>query len=74
MRGVGILAILALAGCSTAHQIRGTEGEPLVMIQCGSSTSFSVCYERAAKECPRGYKTVSEEPGFNRKTLKVICQ
>jgi hypothetical protein len=45
-----------------------------VMVQCGSSTSFSVCYNRAAKECPNGYKTVSEEPGFNRKTLKVACQ
>jgi hypothetical protein len=45
----------------------------LVMIECGAATSFSICYSRAAKECPNGYRTVSEEPGFNRKTLKVEC-
>jgi len=69
-----MLGVIGLAGCSTAHKIYGPSGEPVVMVQCGSSTSFSVCYNRAAKECPNGYKTVSEEPGFNRKTLKVACQ
>jgi hypothetical protein len=43
------------------------------MVECGAATSFSLCYDRAAKECPKGYRTVSEEPGFNRKTLKVEC-
>jgi len=68
-----VLALVVLTGCTTASAIRGTAGEPLVMIECGAATSFSLCYDRAAKECPNGYRTVSEDPGFNRKTLKVEC-
>lgn len=68
-----ILTLVVLTGCTTANPIRGASGESLVMIECGAATSFSICYSRAAKECPNGYRTVSEEPGFNRKTLKVEC-
>jgi hypothetical protein len=74
VRAALLAASLALTGCTTANQIRGTNGETLVMVECGAATSFSVCYDRAAKECPNGYRTVSEEPGFNRKTLKVECK
>lgn len=75
MRNVVILAIgvISLAGCTTANTIRGSSGEQLVMVECGAATSFSLCYDRAAKECPNGYRTVSEDTGFNRKTLKVEC-
>lgn len=70
-----ILAFVMLAtGCTTARAIRGRDGESLVMVECGAATSFSICYGRAEKECPNGYRTVSEEPGFNRKTLKVECE
>lgn len=69
-----ILTLVVLTGCTTANPIRGASGESLVLIECGAATSFSICYSRAAKECPNGYRTVSEEPGFNRKTLKVACQ
>jgi hypothetical protein len=65
---------LAIGACSTAHGIRGADGEPLVMVECGAATSFSACYDRAAKECPKGYRTVAEESGINRKTLKVECK
>ena len=44
------------------------------MVECGAATSFSICYDRAAKECPKGYRMVAEEPGINRKTLKVECK
>jgi len=73
MKAALFLTITAITGCTTTHNIRGAKGEPLVMIECGSSTSISVCYDRAARECPGGYKTASEESGFNRKTLKVEC-
>lgn len=69
-----MIAVIALAGCSTATRIRDDHGNAVVMVQCGAATSFTICYDRAAKECPGGYRTVSEEPGFNRKTLKVTCQ
>jgi hypothetical protein len=68
-----VVILTMLGGCSTAHSIKGSSGESVVMIECGAATSFSICYDRAAKECPNGYRTVDEEPGFNRKTLKVSC-
>lgn len=71
--GLAIVLAAVSAACTTAHAVKGTAGEPIVMIECGSSTSFSFCYDRASKECPSGYKTLSEQPGFNRKTLKVEC-
>lgn len=75
MRNVVILAlgVISLTGCTTAHTVRGSSGESVVMVECGAATSFSICHDRAAKECPNGYRTVSEESGFNRKTLKVEC-
>jgi hypothetical protein len=66
--------VIFMSGCTTANVIRGGSGEPIVMVECGAATSFTLCYDRAAKECPRGYRTVSEDPGFNRKTLKVECK
>jgi len=74
MRAAAALCAFALGGCSTATRISDQQGQPVVMIECGSATSFSVCYKRAEKECPSGYRMVSEEPGFNRKTLKVECK
>ena len=74
MRAIAFAALVTLTGCSTATRIYGDHGEPLVMVECGSGTSFSICYDRASKECPNGYRTVSEQPGFNRKTLKVACK
>jgi hypothetical protein len=74
VRAALVATAVALAGCTTAHKISGPSGEPIVMVECGASLSFSICYDRAAKECPKGYRTVSEEPGFNRKTLKVECK
>lgn len=64
----------AIAGCTTANHIYGQNDQPVVMVECGAATSFSICYDRASKECPNGYRTVSEDPGFNRKTLKVECK
>lgn len=69
-----VLMVIAATGCTTASKIRGSNGESLVMVECGAATSFSLCYERAAKECPGGYRMISEDPGFNRKTLKVECK
>lgn len=52
----------------------GKEGEEVLLIECGAAVSFSVCHERAMKECPAGYETISETPGFNRKELRARCK
>jgi len=68
-----LLAVCAVTACSTATRIQGANGEQLVMVQCGASTSSSVCYERAKKECPNGYKEVDQVAGLNRQELRVQC-
>lgn len=69
---LGLLPMVT--SCTTSHAIFDGQGQQLMMIECGAATSMSVCYDRASKECPAGYRTVSEDPGFNRKTLKVQCK
>lgn len=72
-RWVFVLAVVPLAACSTATHIQGANGEPLVLIACGAATPSSVCYDRARKECPGGYKEVEHDSGFNRQELRVQC-
>ena len=67
------LTIMILAGCSTVNHVYDHEGKAALAIECGASTSFSICHDRARQECPRGYKTLSEKPGFNRKEIWVRC-
>jgi hypothetical protein len=50
------------------------QGEEALLIECGAAVSFSVCHDRAMEECPNGYITISETPGFNRKELRVRCK
>lgn len=73
-RPAAVLSLVVLGGCSTASPIYDTGGRPALLIECGAATSFSVCHERALKECPRGYETISETPGFNRKELRIRCK
>ncbi len=69
-----LLFCLVLCGCTTASKYYGKEGEPAFLIECGAALSFSICHERAKAECPNGYKTISETPGFNRKEIRVQCK
>jgi hypothetical protein len=68
-----IMVAAVLVGCSTATNIRGPNGEKMVMIECGAAVPASVCYERANKECPAGYREVERNSGLNRQELKVQC-
>lgn len=75
LQTVLLAALIALsAGCSTSHAIYDERGQQIIMVECGAGTSISVCYDRATKECPNGYRMISEDSGFNRKTLKVQCK
>lgn len=67
------LASFGLIACTTSSKIYERDGREALLIECGAAVSFSVCHERALKECPGGYTTLSETPGFNRKDMKVRC-
>ena len=66
--------LATIAGCSTASKMYDQNGQVALLVDCGAATSFSVCHERAMKECPNGYITISETPGFNRKELRIRCK
>ena len=70
-----VVALISLAfiSCTTVSKIHERDGREAFLIECGAAVSFSVCHERALKECPAGYTTISETPGFNRKEIRVRC-
>jgi hypothetical protein len=67
------LVLFALAGCTTTQQIRRPDGSVEYLIACGAGLGWNICYERANEVCPSGYKTLSEDAGFNRKELRISC-
>lgn len=73
MRVVLAVAAVALAGCTATTEIRRPGGKVELLIACGASTPWSVCYNEANKRCPQGYDTVSERGGFNRKEMRIAC-
>lgn len=70
---VVVLISLAFISCTTVSKIHERDGREALLIECGAAVSFSVCHERALKECPSGYTTISETPGFNRKEIRIRC-
>lgn len=70
---VVLLASSGLTACTTSSKIYERDGREALLIECGAAVSFSVCHERALKECPGGYTTLSETSGFNRKEIRVRC-
>lgn len=67
------VSVILVSGCTTSNRIFEKDGKEALLIECGASVSFSVCHDRAKQECPHGYKTLSEDAGFNRKEIRVRC-
>ena len=70
--GTGMFTFL-VSGCTTAQEIRRPNGEREFLIACGAALGWNICYDRANELCPSGYKTLSEQAGFNRKELRIAC-
>jgi hypothetical protein len=67
------VVVLALPGCTTTQEIRRPDGSTEYLIACGASLGWNICYEKANQICPSGYNTLSQDPGFNRKELRIAC-
>ncbi|MNO64982.1 hypothetical protein D3C76_557210 [compost metagenome] len=72
-KALAVLAIFALAACTTSQRIDRPDGSVEFHISCGAVTGWDICYSRAQKECPSGYTTILEDQGFNRKELRINC-
>lgn len=64
MRNAVILAlgVISLTGCAVAHKTVMPDGRRGLSINCsGSAMAWNQCYEKAGKECPRGYDIISKD-------------
>ena len=68
-----IFLVLFVCGCTTTQEIRRPDGKKEFLIACGASLGWNICYEKANNICPKGYETLSEDAGFNRKELRIVC-
>ena len=68
-----VLAVAVSVGCTTTQQIRRPDGSQEYLIACGASLGWNVCHDQANKVCPKGYETLAEDAGFNRKELRIRC-
>lgn len=69
-----ILSTLTFIGCTTTQEINRGSSQKEFLIACGASLGWNICYEKANEICPKGYKTLSEQAGFNRKELRISCK
>lgn len=73
-KGLVFTALLFLAeGCTTVQEIRRPDGEKEFLIACGAALGWNICYDKANDICPKGYKTLAQDAGFNRKELRISC-
>lgn len=77
MQFLKVLLIITCAvlawGCTSAQKITRPGGQVEYQIACGAGTGWNICYQRAEEECPNGYTTIKEDPGFSRKELRILC-
>ncbi len=66
--------VIMVSGCTTTQQISRSDGSLEYLIACGAALGWNICYDKANQICPSGYKTLSEDAGFNRKELRIACQ
>jgi len=68
---IGLL--VTSTGCTTSRESRRPDGSTEYLIACGAGLGWNICYDKANERCPSGYKTLSEDAGFNRKELRIAC-
>jgi len=57
MKNLLLLLLVVLAGCASAKQVKGPNGEIAYLVQCGNAVKDK-CTEKAADLCPNGYNLI----------------
>jgi len=60
MQKAFLLLFAVLAGCASAKQVKGPNGENAYLVQCGNAVK-SKCAEKAAGLCPSGYNLLERK-------------
>jgi hypothetical protein len=65
-----LMLLLVLAGCASARQVKGANGEIAYLVQCGNAAK-SACTEKAADLCPNGYNLIDRDSSLYDELTKV---
>lgn len=57
MKNLLLMLLAVLAGCASAKQVNGPNGEIAYLVQCGNAAKDK-CTEKAADLCPNGYNLI----------------
>lgn len=49
-----------LAGCASAKQVKGPNGENAYLVQCGKAVQ-EACTRKSAEVCPNGYRMLERD-------------
>jgi len=57
MKKLLLMYLVVLAGCASAKQVKGPNGETAHQVKCGKAVK-NKCTEKAAELCPSGYSVL----------------
>ena len=60
MRNLSWMLLIVLAGCASAEQVKGPNGEDAYLVQCGNAAK-GACTDKAAALCPHGYNLLDRK-------------
>lgn len=55
-----LFSLILLAGCASATQVKGPNGEPAFLVKCGNAVK-SKCTAKANDLCPHGYRVLDRQ-------------
>jgi hypothetical protein len=70
MKYLFLMILVILAGCASAKQVKGPNGEIAFLVQCGNAAK-SACTEKAADLCPKGYNSLDRNSDIYNELTKV---
>lgn len=70
MKNLLLMLLLVLAGCASAKQVKGPNGEIAYLVQCGNAAK-GACTEKAADLCPTGYNLIDRDTALYDELTKV---
>ena len=70
MKNLLLILLVVLAGCASARQVKGPNGEIAYMVQCGNAAK-GACTRKADDLCPNGYNLLDRNSSLYDELTKV---
>lgn len=70
MNNLLLMLLAVLAGCASAKQVKGPNGEIAYLVQCGNAVKDK-CTEKAEDLCPNGYDLIDHDSNRYDELTKV---